>query len=462
MNKRTNTADGINGVDPKWAWSPYEPDRERPWDRAAAAHLYRRAGFGASRQQLDEAIRAEPADAIERLLAPGAGTDDFDVQVDQLAQTVLATGDPKNLSAVWLYRLNGTPNPLLEKMTLFWHGHFATGADKVADAKMMLAQNELLRRHALGGFGEFVHAISRDPAMLVYLDSATNRKSHPNENYARELMELFCLGEGNYTEKDVQQLARCFTGWEVRRGRFRFNQYQHDEGEKNILGRSGSFDGEEAVNIILEQPAAPRFIARKLVKYFICDEPEPADHLIDPLAREFRDHELSVAPLVARIINSQLFFSDLVVGRKIRSPIDLAVGLLRALEGTTDVYGLSEQLAQLGHYLFYPPNVKGWDGGRTWINSSTLLGRANLVQDVLSSDKTRFARDTLESLLDSNGVQSPEDTVAWLTELLFAVQVPDDVRQQLVRLAAEGDGDRTRRTATVIHAMSTLPEFQLA
>ena len=252
----------INEIDPQWAWSRYEPSADRPWDRAVAAHLYRRAGFGASRRELDEAVGRSPAEVVEQLASTEGAAATMQADLDQLAETLLATGDSKNLSAWWLYAMLAAPNQLLEKTTLFWHGHFATGAEKVTDMRLMYEQNRLLRQHALGDFAALAQAISRDPAMLIYLDSATNRKAHPNENYARELMELFCLGEGNYTEQDVQQVARCFTGWEIRRGKYRFNRYQHDTGEKAFLSQSGEFGGEDAVRIVLQQRSAPRFIAR--------------------------------------------------------------------------------------------------------------------------------------------------------------------------------------------------------
>ncbi|PHS03439.1 MAG: hypothetical protein COA78_17820, partial [Blastopirellula sp.] len=381
-------------------------------------------------------------------------------EINELVETVLASNDAKNLSAWWLYRLLDTPDQLQEKMTLFWHGHFATGAEKVREPRLMYRQNQFLREHALGRFPDLVQGISRDPAMLIYLDSVTNRKSHPNENYAREVMELFCLGEGNYTEKDVQEVARCFTGWEIRREKFRFNQFQHDTGEKTILGETGPFGGEKAVNIILKQKAAPRFIVRKMIRYFMFDEPKPSDALVDPLAEKFFNEDYDIARLVERILTSQLFFSEYCIGRKVRSPIEFAVGLLRGLESKANVYRLRQELAQLGQELFYPPNVKGWDGGRAWINSSTLLGRANLVRGLIEQAKSRFTPDKLAELADSHHADSPEKIVDWLVDVLFSVPLPAEVRLQLVDLANRG-GSRGRNIAEVIHAMSILPEFQI-
>ncbi len=324
---------------------------------------------------------------------------------------------------------------------------------------MMWAQNQLLREHALGKFEPLVQAISRDPAMLVYLDSATNRKAHPNENYARELMELFCLGEGNYNEKDVQQLARCFTGWEIRNKKFRKNSYQHDNDAKQLLGKSGDFDGEDAVRIVLEQDALPYFIVGKLVRYFVFDEPLAARELLKPLADQFRSGGLKIGPIVARILSSNLFFSEHALARKVRSPIELAIGFLRALEGTTNTVRLADNLTKLGHGLFYPPNVKGWDGGRAWINSSTLLGRANLVRDILNHESTKFATGSLDAYLRSQKLDSPQSIIGWFSDLLLAVPLAPAIETQLVRLLDSSPKENQLRE--VLHTISTLPEFQL-
>jgi len=451
----------LSKIDPRQAWQPFVPDAKRPWNRATAAHLFRRAGFAATWDELTEAIKQEPAELVAQLVR-GPKTDEaFERQSRDLAEAMLATGNPQNLSAWWLHRMIGAPHPLLEKTTLFWHGHFATSAAKVTDPRLMLAQHELLRQHALDKFGPLVQAVSRDPAMLIYLDSTTNRKVRPNENYARELMELFCLGEGNYSEQDIKQIARCFTGWEVRNGRFRFREFQHDEGSKTFFGKTGNFGGQDAVRIVLDQPAAAEFIAGKLFRFFVCDEPAPPPALIDPLAEQLRKNDFTTGPVIERVLSSRLFFSGASVGRKIRSPVELSVGLLRALGGATNVYRLAEELAQLGQAVFFPPNVKGWEGGRHWINTSTLLGRANLVGRLVSGEESKFAAGDLAQLAERCGATSPEEVVDWLLELLVAVPIPRDARTPLVKLAGSNRGDANARVGKVIHAMSLLPEFQL-
>jgi uncharacterized protein (DUF1800 family) len=273
-------------------------------------------------------------------------------------------------------------------------------------------------------------------------------------------MELFCLGEGNYAERDVQELARCFTGWEIRRGKFYFNRYQHDDGEKTILGETGDFGGEAAVEIILRQPSAPRFIAGKLFRYFVCDEPAPPPALVEPLAKVFRASDLNIAALVERILGSELFFSEAAVGRKVRSPVELAVGLLRALEGSTNAYDMARGLRDLGQGLFYPPNVKGWDGGRAWINSSTLLARANFVQQLLRDEKTRFGGGSLVELVSEYDVHGPLQQVAWLAELLLARPLSATAEERLMEIAGE-PADPERRLRSLVYALASTPEFQL-
>ena len=461
----------ITAIDPKWAWAPYEPSAEQPWDRRLAAHFCRRVGFGANSADLDGMVKRSPSEIAHEVVQNAVAASHLNPESDSLALAMLATGNSRNLAAWWLHRMLNSPwtgnesaslNPLLEKMTLFWHGHFATGAEKVDDADMMFAQNRLLRRHALGDFGEMVQGVSKDPAMLVYLDSVTNRKAHPNENYAREIMELFCLGEGNYSEKDIQELARCFTGWEVRRGKFRFNRYQHDTGPKTILGETGDFGGEGGVKVVLKQKSLPRFIVRKLLRFFLFDEPGAPDHLVEPLADLFRKSNLQVTPVLERIFASNLFFSPWSVARKIRSPVELGIGVLRCLRGSSNLGMLARGLDEVGQAVFYPPNVKGWDGGRTWINTSTLLGRSNLVGEMLRNEKTRFAGKNLETLAKQQGVDSPEKLVDWLEELLFAVQLGGQAKAQLVDLVKQSSGDKSRRIAELIHTVSTLPQFHIA
>ena len=446
---------------PSEAWLPFEPTTGQPFDRRLAAHLFRRAGLAASVPELDQAVQVGPHAAVKELLDAQDKTAAFDEEMRKFAQVTLAANNPELLSGWWLHRMRHTSAPLVEKMTLFWHGHFATSAAKVRESELMLQQNEMFRRHALGSFAELARGIARDPAMLLYLDSATNRKVHPNENFSREVMELFCLGLGHYTERDIQELARCFTGWEIQYGAFKFNQYQHDYGSKTVLGNSGKFDGDEGLAVVLEQPATAEFICRKLVRFFVADDEPISAELVAPLADKFRAADLNVGPVLETILTSRAFYSDAAIGRKIRSPIELGVGWLRALDGTTNMVQLAGRLRELGQMPLYPPNVKGWDGGRTWINSSTLLGRTNLVRSLIENGEVRYGGKSLEQHLADHAPSPPDELVNYLADLLVAVPLLPEVRSQLAQ-RLQSDRNRGRALRDMLHLLGSLPEFQLA
>ncbi len=447
-------------IDPDWAWRPYSPTADQPWNRAAAAHLFRRAAFGASAAQLDAALQKSPEPVVDELISGLAESPEFRRDSDALASAVLSTGEPRQLAAWWAYVMLRTPHPLLERMTLFWHGHFATSAAKVTDAELMFQQNHLLRSRALGDFRQLVHEVARDPAMLIYLDSATNRKGRPNENFARELMELFCLGEGHYSEQDVQELARCFTGWEIKQKKFRFNRFQHDAGEKSLLGKAGTFPGGDSIDWILDQPQTATFIVGKLYRALVCDEPAPDPQLLAPLAEEFRTSGLQIAPIVRRILASRLFFSEHARARKVRSPADLAVGLLRTLEGTANAHQLAADLQTNGQGLFFPPNVKGWDGGRTWINTATILGRANMAARLIGDEKMRFGGGALDEYFSRLGADEPSEIVDTAAELLLAAPLSAERRDRVIEVCRDND-DRARGIADAVRTLAALPEFQV-
>ena len=450
---------GSTLMDAQKAWSPFEPSANRPWDVRAAAHLYRRAGFAAPWSTLEAATQTTPGDAV-RELVEARDDDAATAEFGALTRAMVNTGEARSLSGAWLHRMLQTRAPLLEKTTLFWHGHFATSGDKVTDPRMLVAQHQLLRREALGSFAVLAHEISRDPAMLIYLDSVTNRKAHPNENYARELLELFCLGEGRYSERDIREIARCFTGWQVKRNKFRFNRFDHDSGEKSFFGSKGRFGGDEAVDVVLAHDAAPYFIAEKLVRFFVMDELPPERSFLEPIADTLRRSEWRIAPAVRQILSSNVFFSDAARGAKIRSPIEFACGFLRSLDGSANGFKLAEWTDRIGQALFFPPNVKGWDGGRDWVNTSTLVGRANLVHDVLSDENTRFAGGRLDAYFDAWNLSLAE-RIERLESLLLAVPLSDPRRRALIQLGSDTDADG-QPAHRLLHALASTPEFQLS
>lgn len=446
-------------MDPKKAWSPFKPTKSRPWDFQAVAHLHRRAGFSATRERITIDVKKSPGELVDSLLE--VKDQAFEDQLKIIGRTILASREPKNLSAYWLYRMLFSPRQLLEKTTLFWHGHFATSAAKVTEARLMLSQNEMLRQNAFGSFETMVKAISRDPAMLIYLDSTDNRRTHPNENYSRELMELFCLGLGNYSEKDIQEIARCFTGWEMTKNRFRFNDYQHDKGVKKFLGASGNFGGEQAVKIVLKQPACARFIARKLTHFFVIDEPVVSDEFIEPLAETIRKSNYQIKPVLKQILSSNFFFSHEAIGRKIKSPIEFTIGFLRQTSASVSLYELANRLEELGQIPFYPPNVKGWIGGRNWINSSTVLSRANSIKQILESEETKWRDGDMSAWIEKLNADSTADKVDAILENFLCTPVEDSVRKELVALAETVNFKDSFECGKLIHAVSLLPEFQL-
>lgn len=462
-DKHIHPSQSLDDIQPDVAWETWEPSTEEPWDRRRVCFLFRRAAFGCNENQLDESLRLQPAEVIQRLVSPdlsSAEAQRFATESSQLASSIRASGKPEQLATWWLHRMLHTNDPLTERLTMFWHGHFATGAEKVLDVDLMYEQNLLLRKYASGDFRKLVHEISKDPAMLIYLDSVTNRKAHANENYARELMELFCLGEGNYSEKDVQELAKCFTGWEIRRKQFRFNSYQHDNSAKTILGKSDIESGESAIDVVLESKDMPRFIVGKIFQFFVCDEPQPSRSLLEPLEKLFVRSNYEIRPVVEMILSSRLMLSGWSVGRKVRSPVDLAIGLLRTLRMTTNMGMLTDRLRFLGQSLFYPPNVKGWPGGRNWINSSTLIGRTNMVYDIVRDENTRFDGGTLFGLASSLQRSKPDAWLEWLCSVLFAND-PSEVERKKILDRVSGLSNEEMAKQSVIE-LAKLPRIHLS
>ena len=454
----------LEDLDPAIAWQTWEPTVEEPWDTRRASLLHRRAAFAPTQEQLTATLAMRPDDAVAKIVHgetnDGSLTNSFEKDSAELSKAVLATSDAKQLAAWWLHRMLNTPTPLVEKMTLFWHGHFATGAEKVQDAELMYTQNKLLRDNALGDFRDLAQGIAKDPAMLIYLDSVSNRKAHANENFARELMELFCLGEGNYTEADVQQLAKCFTGWEIRRKQFRFNPYQHDDSKKSLLGKSDIESGESAIDCVLASPHMPLFIVRKLFRFFVSDEAAPSDQFLAPVADKFAQTNFSIASAVQMILGSRLLLSGWSIGRKVRSPIELAIGWMRVMQCTTNMGFLSDRLRTIGHALLFPPNVKGWDGGRAWINSSTLVGRANLIYELVNHENTRFDGLQLQGFVERDKIKEPSQLSAWFAKLFLIEELSQLEMQRLQKSIDASKPDRWASQSMIY--LASLPRIHLS
>jgi uncharacterized protein (DUF1800 family) len=287
------------------------------------------------------------------------------------------------LRAWWIREMLTTPSPLTERMTLFWHNHFTSAQDKVPYPQQMAQQNLLFRREALGNFADLLHEVAKDPAMLLYLDGASNRKGRPNENFAREVMELFTLGEGHYSQRDVSEAARAYTGWSLDPDTqiYVWRANQHDDGEKTVLGQTGQFDGDQVLDILLARPETATFVTTKLWREFVSEKPDSA--CIDVIAQQFRASHYQIEVALRGLFLSDAFWDDSNRGVLVKSPAEFVVGTVRAFDLSYDsTAAFAAQMRTLGENLFAAPNVKGWPGGTTWINSSTLLARKQFVEQL--------------------------------------------------------------------------------
>jgi uncharacterized protein (DUF1800 family) len=311
--------------------------------------------------------------------------------VDKFFYSLTANNiETQRLGLWWANRMLATPRPLEEKLTLFWHGHFATGQNKVRDYRMLLQQNRMLRANASGNLRDLLVGILKDPGMLVYLDNGENIKSHPNENFGRELLELFTMGVGNYSERDVREAARAFTGWTNDVLTYKFDAEQHDGGEKTFLGRTGALNGQDIIDTILAQPVTGEFVAGKLYRYFVGED--ISREVRADLGRSFRASGYQIKPLMRRILLSKDFYSTTSVATQIKSPVHLVVSTYKkmGLREVPTIPDFGRMTGGLGQTLFEPPNVAGWAGGRTWITPATLLQRGNLFRDVMFPDVKGF------------------------------------------------------------------------
>jgi uncharacterized protein (DUF1800 family) len=387
-------------------------DKEK-WDFFTAAHLLNRAGFGGTPAQIEALAALGPEDAVLSLVHYEQVPDDTanpvwakpDPERIQQRQAIRNEPDPEKrkmmqqeqqrtqrqrmleLKQWWLERMATGPRPLQEKMTLFWHGHFATSMEKVRDAYYMWRQNDLFRRLGTGNWLELLTATAKDPAMLVWLDQAQSRKEHPNENFAREVMELFTLGEGHYTEKDITEAARTLTGWTLdqRTESFINRPMLHDNGVKTVLGATGNFNGEDFLRQIVAQPQSARYITAKIWNFY-AGQP-PSEEMNTALADLFRRSGNNFKPLLVAMFHSEEFYADDIVRNQVKSPVQWLVGSTRVLERDLPPPAVSFALTRnLGQDLFAPPNVKGWDGGVSWITTNNLLARYNEAAFLVQGD----------------------------------------------------------------------------
>lgn len=407
-----------------------QPLPKREWNYERAQHLLERAGFGATPKEIAQLAKLTPAQAVRSLVryentpdkfkpfedsgSHDAGLEPFAASRPAATDLAKATGqalgvkvkpegnrqvqqvadrylywlrasrlETHRLSYWWANRMLTSPRPYQEKMTLFWHGHFATTEEKVRDYRKLQVQNNLLRQHANGKFRTLMVAVAKDPAMLAFLDAAANLKGAPNENFAREIMELFSMGVGNYTEQDIREAARAFTGWNYQGLKFVINPAHHDDGLKTVLNQTGKFNGEQVIDILLAQPITAEYLAGKLYRYFVREDLSPQYQ--QQLGKLLRYSHYDIAVFMETVLLSKDFYSEATVATRIKPPIELLISTYKKM-GLKTVPGLpdfNQQSEMLGQKLFYPPNVAGWAHGRSWITPGLLLARGNVIYDTV-------------------------------------------------------------------------------
>jgi uncharacterized protein (DUF1800 family) len=490
-----------------------KPAQGLDWNAANVEHLLNRAAFGARPQEIARALEGTPEAFVDQLLKGGDEPEKgfayevvhrpvekdfpdqkayFDACAERRCRERTVSAD---FAAWWMDQMVRGPHPLREKMVLFWHNHFVSSETTVLSYVAMIRQNELFRRESLTSFRTLLHAIVRDPAMIVYLDNDQNVVGNPNENLAREIMELFALGIGNYTEQDIKEGARALTGWKTDdiASEARFVPRLHDKESKTILGKTGDFDADGFVDILLEQPACPRFIAGKLLAYYEGVKPDEARLAEYADTLKAKDYELT--PFLRKLFLDPRFYRDEIRGQRIAGPVEFVVGSARRLGIEVPPKLLWLAAAQLGQRLLEPPNVKGWEEGAAWIRTATMLGRGNMagvltglvrpdavIQEArmdglsLMDDErvTGFVPELdLGARLQALGAKSDAELVDALTSQLLAVPLTDESRAGLLDfLAAErsklggddamGDSDGEEILRRLLHVILSLPEAQLS
>ena len=451
-------------------------------DPALVAHLYRRVGFGITREQVDRLSERDYADIVEFLLNPLPSNGVHDDEVSRY----MGGESPHAYLATWIFRMINSENQLQEKMALFWHHVFATGLAKNEHVLSASNQIEMFRANGMSDMRTILLDLSRDPAMIFWLDNNENHKSEPNENYGRELLELFSLGVGNYTEIDIKNAARAFTGWTFAQSPplyphgyypcdFVFEAENHDNSAKEFLGHTGNFDGGDVIDIIVDQPACAGFISRHLYNFFVADEPQvptwnevaPQDpHLIDAMSEAFMHSGGDIKSVLRVMLNSNAFKDARF--KKVKSPIELVVGILKMVGNFDDFRpGLSayadSTTVVMGQKLLDPPSVEGWHTGKEWIDGGNLTERVNFAVSEIGDGESPGVQQIIDRILDSGSVVAPEDFVDSALDAMGPITVEDSTSEALIKFArdSEGIGDRLRAVRIISLIVST-PEYQFA
>jgi uncharacterized protein (DUF1800 family) len=444
-------ADSLGGLKPLAA---------NGWNRATARHLLWRAGFGGTPQEVDRLQAMGLHGAVEYLVdyqrvpepaisfhaypqerpLPYEQKLSADEQLKMTSRRQQIERDQlQGFRAWWMRRIVESPRPLEEKLTLFWHGHFACQYSVVENSYVMYQQNEMFRRHASGHYGALLRGLVHDATMIRYLNNNSNVKGHPNENLAREIMELFSMGTGHYSEQDIREASRALTGYtfDWQTGEFRFVRSSHDDGAKTIWGQTGNYSGDDLVDLILGQPATARFMARKFLVYFAYEEPD--DATVERLASVLRRSNYNLSAMLENLFLSQEFYSPRAMATQIKSPAVLVAGTLRSVGAKeVDYSRLDDVLRGMGQDLLEPPNVKGWDGGRTWINADRIFRRYNAIADLVENRGAGGTAklDLLATVLAGKNFQSSAEAVAFLADEFLLAPLPAEKRKALSEYAA--------------------------
>ena len=462
------------------------------------AHLMRRAGFGASRDELERCAEQSYEATVEEMLDTGNASSMPDDLIRRYHVEQSELRDLAGSAAYWMYRMISTDKPLEEKMALFWHGLFATGYTKLNQARSQLNQVEMFRRNGLGRFDELLFEISRDPAMLVWLDNNDNHGDAINENYGRELLELFSMGIGNYSEDDIKECARAFTGWTLGNAEYMsvraqkdsiwpygriawhydYRENDHDDGEKTFLGETGNFNGEDIIQIIAKQDATAEFICTRLFQFFAADEvTAEGRRAIDAMKETYFESGYEIRNVLRTLFNSEYFRADEARFARVKGPVELVVGAIRMAGSyqtpTLGIEKVSNNMLYMGQGLLQPPTVEGWHEGVEWIDSGSLVERVNFAAKELSNVQSPGVRSIIDRLAERNdGLLSPAEFADGCVDLLGPITVGDDTRSVLVDYASgQGDldlrqrepgDDAEKRVGNMLRLIAATREYQLA
>ena len=413
-------------------------------DDVKLAHLLRRAGFGARPDEWQAWRKLGVAGTTESLLHPERTPDNLEAVLQAIGGDYVDFENLDSLKNWWLYRMVHTKRPLEEKITLFWHNHFATANYKVDRPRWMWNQNNLFRQYGMGNFRTLLQQMARDPAMLVWLDGRDNRNSAPNENFAREVMELFSMGVGSgYSEKDIKEAARAFTGWryEDRVKSFVYDPNLHDDGAKTVFGQTGNFHTDDIIDLLCRRPQTANFLAHKLWRFFAYDDPSPQD--LAPLEAAYFGSDYDLRAVLQALFMSPAFYSDKALYSRIKSPVEFAVITMRTLDAPMSAAnGLQNRISSMGQDLFNPPDVKGWREGAMWINTRTLLARVNFSSELAYEAQRRgvIAKLLQSGLIgDANRVTTPAQAVDTLWNALLPGRTPTSkTRAALITYVEDG------------------------